>query len=146
MIFVPIPIGTDAPIYHFPKVTIGLIVANCVCFALTGFGDFALTEPWLLEFGTLNPVQWLSSMFAHAHFPHLISNMIFLWSFGLLVEGKLGAKNMFAVYMGIGLSQAAFIQLIMLPWKSSGALGASSAIYGLMAISLVWAPKNDLNT
>jgi hypothetical protein len=32
------PTGTDAPIYHFPVATIGLIAANVVCFCITGFG------------------------------------------------------------------------------------------------------------
>lgn len=139
-----IPIGTDAPLYHYPISTVGLIVANLICFALTGFGDPIRTEPWILHFGELNPLQWLSSMFAHAGFGHLIGNLFFLWGFGLIVEGKIGWSRMLAVYMAIGLTQAAFIQVIMLPWKSSGALGASSAIMGLMAISMVWAPKNEL--
>ena len=140
-----LPVGTDAPIYHFPYTTIGLIAANCACFAVTGCGDPDLTEPWLLHFGTINPLEWLTNMFAHAGFAHIIGNMIFLWTFGLVVEGKLGWKRMLGTYLAIGLVQSALIQGLMFFFPGGGALGASSAIYGLMAICLVWAPRNELS-
>lgn len=139
-----IPIGTDAPLYHYPVTTIGLILANTVCFFVTGLGGHETLDPWVLHFGTINPAEWLSTMFAHAGFGHLIGNMFFLWGFGLVVEGKLGWWRMLMLYLAIGISQAALIQLIMLPRDSGGAVGASSAIMGLMAVSLVWAPKNEL--
>ncbi|MEZ6127360.1 MAG: rhomboid family intramembrane serine protease [Planctomycetaceae bacterium] len=141
---IPIPISTDAPIYHFPFATIGLMLANFVCFVVTGGGDPERTIPWVLEWGHLNPIEWVTSMFAHAGIGHLVGNLFFLWGFGLVVEGKIGWFRMLVTYMLIGLGQAAFLQVIMLPWQEGGALGASSAIMGLMAISLVWAPKNDL--
>lgn len=140
-----IPINTDAPIYHFPFATIGLIVVNSICFATTGFGDHERLEPWLLQFGHIDPVEWLSSMFSHAGFFHLIGNMIFLWGFGLVVEGKLGWRRMLTLYFAIGLIQAAFTQGVMIMSREGSALGASSAIMGLMAISLVWAPKNEMH-
>lgn len=142
---IPVPIGTDAPLYHYPITTIGLIVANVVCFAMTGFGDPLTTEPWVLHFGVVpNPLEWLTSMFAHAGPGHILGNMFFLWGFGLIVEGKLGWYRTLALYLAIGMSQAALIQLIMWPFPGGGALGASSAIMGLMAISMVWAPKNNM--
>ncbi|MDG1896469.1 MAG: rhomboid family intramembrane serine protease [Fuerstiella sp.] len=139
-----IPIGTDAPLYHYPIATVGLIVANIICFVVTGFGAEETLDPWVLHFGTINPIEWLSTMFAHAGFGHLIGNMFFLWGFGLVVEGKLGWWRVLILYLAIGITQAALIQLIMLPRDTGGAVGASSAIMGLMAISLVWAPKNEL--
>jgi hypothetical protein len=70
--------------------------------------------------------------------------MVFLWCFGLIVEGKLGWYKMLAVYLGIGAVQAAIVQLMML--HSFGwALGASGAIFGLMALCVVWAPENSLD-
>lgn len=142
---IPIPIGTDAPLYHYPITTIGLIVVNVICFILSGFGHPQIVDPWVLHFGTINPIEWISCMFAHAGIGHIVGNMFFLWGFGLIVEGKLGWAKTLGLYLAIGTTQAAFIQVIMLPWKGGGALGASSAIMGLMAISLVWAPKNNLN-
>ena len=73
------PINTDAPLYHFPYATIGLIVVNTVCFAATGFAtNDRLLDPWLLEYGNgLNPLEWIPAAFAHGGFMHLIGNMFF---------------------------------------------------------------------
>ena len=145
--FFLIPTSTDAPIYHFPFGTIGLIVANVVCFAATGFAlNPERLEPWILEYGNgLNPVQWLSSSFAHAGFSHLIGNMIFLWCFGLVVEGKLGWYRFIPMYLGIGIASGAITDVLTLWQTEGGCLGASDVIFGLMAISLVWAPKNEVH-
>ncbi len=142
--FFAIPTGTDAPIYHLPYTTVGLIVVNVACFAATGFGDPETTLPWILEWGHINPIEWVTTMFSHGSVGHIVGNMIFLWSFGVVVEGKIGWYRMLGLYMAIGIIQAAFVQVIMLPWGEGGALGASSAIMGLMAITMVWAPKNEL--
>ncbi len=190
-----VPINTDAPLYHFPWATILLIVVNTACFLLTGCAfDHDRLEPWMLEYGNgVNPVEWISSMFAHAGFMHLIGNMFFLWGFGLVVEGKLGFRRFLMLYLGIGLLQSAHVDLLTLhrtddyvmkhvlgakdreelkkqiageleltdeeiedsfmdelatEWISrhkGRCLGASGAIFGIMAVSLVWAPKNDMH-
>ncbi len=142
-----IPIGTDAPLYHFPYATIGLIVANVFCFAATGFGfhDERL-QSWVLEYGHgINPVEWFSSAFAHGGVGHLIGNMIFLWSFGLVVEGKLGWWRFVMVYMAIAGASGAIEDLLTLGMTEGASLGASGVIFGLMSIALVWAPKNELH-
>ena len=43
------------------------------------------------------------------------------------------------------MAQCAFEQTLMLGASTGGSLGASSIIYGLLAISMVWAPQNDMN-
>ena len=140
-----LPLSTDAPIYHFPKATIILIVVNTICFVATGYGDEKLLGQWLLQYGTINPLQWVTSIFVHAGFAHLIGNMFFLWAFGIIVEGKLGFKEMLVIYLGVGIGQSAVEQLLLLG-SEGGSLGASSAVMGLMAICLVWAPKNEFST
>ena len=141
------PWKTDAPIYHGPWATIALIVANFIVFAKTwDFQDPEAVSAWMLHFGQgLHPVEWLSSIFLHADPSHLIGNMVFLWAFGLIVEGKIGWYRFLAVYLGIGLIAGIILQVAMLGAEGSGALGASGVISGLMAISLVWAPRNDLS-
>jgi membrane associated rhomboid family serine protease len=96
-----IPLNTDAPLYHFPWGTIGLIVINTLCFALTGFGfDATATDFWVLEYGNgINPLEWFTAAFAHADFIHLIGNMFFLWGFGLVTEGKLGWRRFLLIYL-----------------------------------------------
>src|SRR6266566_4216395 len=86
-----IPYNTDAPIYHFPFVTVGLIVVNAAVLVACAKADDQVVEGWMLQFGQgLHPLQWISNNFMHAGVMHLIGNMFFLWGFGLVVEGKLG--------------------------------------------------------
>jgi membrane associated rhomboid family serine protease len=140
-----IPYNTDAPIYHFPFVTIGLIAVNVLVFFTTSQMDEEQIIPWLLIFGDgLHPLQWISTHFLHADFMHLLGNMFYLWGFGLVVEGKLGWWRMLVVYLAIGLIYGLILQVAMLG-SEGGALGASGVIFGLLAISLVWAPKNEMS-
>lgn len=144
------PLSTDAPVYHWPFATVALIVINVLAFFATATGEFFpivigdSAEPWLLQHATgLQPLQWVTSIFLHGDLTHLLFNMLFLWVFGLVVEGKLGWWRFLIVYLGIGVGQSAIEQaLSILIGKEGASLGASSAIYGLMAISLVWAPMN----
>jgi len=141
-----IPWSTDAPIYHWPIATAGLIAANVLAFIALGDGTPEAIEAWSLAYGSgLHPLQWVSSIFVHAGFMHLIGNMIFLWSFGIVVEGKLGWWKFLAVYLGIGVLQSALEQLAMLGASEGYSCGASAAIFGLMAICMVWAPKNEMS-
>ncbi|MEE2641560.1 MAG: rhomboid family intramembrane serine protease [Planctomycetota bacterium] len=88
-------------------------------------------------------MQWFSSLFLHVGIVHLIGNMIFLWTFGLIVEGKVGLTRFLLIYLIVGMTESAISQLPMLG-GSGAAVGASGAIFGLLAISLVWSPKNEL--
>ena len=140
-----LPYGTDAPIYHWPRAAVGVIVANVVVyFATTGLTSDDRAAYMLVRGNGLHPIQWLTSCFMHANLSHLIGNMIFLWAFGMVVEGKVGALRFLAVYLGVGVAQAALMQMISLRGEEGYILGASSAIYGLLAVCLVWAPRNEL--
>jgi membrane associated rhomboid family serine protease len=141
-----IPYNTDAPIYHWPYATVGLIVAN----TLTLLASFTLNETWFafftLQYNTINPLQWITSNFLHAGFIHLLSNMFALWGFGMVVEGKLGPARFVAIYCGLGVVQCCLVQFLgFFLIGEGGSLGASSIIYGLIAMALVWAPKNHMN-
>ncbi|MFK7821239.1 MAG: rhomboid family intramembrane serine protease, partial [Planctomycetaceae bacterium] len=85
-----------------------------VVFILTGLNQRPdLADPWILWFGAIRPHQWLTAFFMHAGFAHLIGNMVFLWAFGLVVEGKLGWKKFIPLYLMLGISQCAVEQFIM---------------------------------
>jgi len=186
-----IPISTDAPIYHYPIATVGMIVVNVVAFmafcsspdfgevafqapdgrefrnalelqrALAEFEDPAEAkkfedslkiitsgQPWMktlsVEFGTIKPWQWITNNFMHMGWVHLIGNMIFLWAFGLIVEGKVGWFVFLSIYLVIGTAYGLFIQVasLMVGWDGF-ALGASAAIFGLLAMCIAWAPANE---
>ena len=150
MLIFYVPYGTDAPIYHRPIITITMMVICYivyVIFAASPFGsiDFERAEPYMLAIGSgLYPLQWLTTNFLHANFFHYLFNMLFLWVFGVVVEGKLGARKMLAVYLGIGSFYGAAMQILTLGHEPTHCLGASAIIFGLAMMCLIWAPKNTI--
>lgn len=141
-----IPYSTDAPVYHFPRATLGLIVVNVAVHVAWCYSEPDSAEPFALLLGDgLHPVQWLTHNFLHADFLHLLGNMIFLWAYGIIVEGKIGPLPFLLTYLAIGTAHGAALQAAYLGASHEmHALGASAAIFGLMAIAMVWAPKNDI--
>lgn len=142
------PFRTDAPIYYWPVTTVVLVALNCTVFWALVTGHLESPEQWLLWYGHgLHPAQWLRSIFLHCSFDHLLGNMLFLWVFGLVVEGKLGWWKFLACYLAIGVGQSMVEQTVMLGYDGGvpGSLGASAAIFGLMAMAVVWAPKNNIS-
>lgn len=141
--FFLIPWNTDAPLYHRPVGTVVLILLNVLAFAATT-AEPRLFESMALDYGRgFTPVQWFTSNFVHGNLLHLLGNMLFLWGFGLIVEGKLGWRVFVPLYLAIGATECALEQAIY--WNSQGgSLGASAIIFGLMAICLIWAPRNEV--
>jgi membrane associated rhomboid family serine protease len=140
------PYNTDAPVYHWPYVTVLLMAAN-VLVQIGYYGGQVDAHEWMLRYdGALHPEQWVTSNFLHAGPIHLIGNMFFLWPFGLVVEGKVGWWKFLLIYLGIGAVQAACQQAVMLPFETSaaGSMGASAVIFGLLGIAWVWAPRNEV--
>jgi membrane associated rhomboid family serine protease len=142
------PINTDAPIYHWPKATVGLIAANLLAFVLIASGAFGEFEQAVSRFGLtygsgLRPWQWVTSSFVHWDLVHVLGNMLFLWGLGLVVEGKIGWRPFLALYLGLGVTECAIEQMLSFGTRGVSA-GASSIVFGLLAVALVWAPRNEL--
>jgi membrane associated rhomboid family serine protease len=138
-----IPWGTDAPLYHRPFATIALIAINVVLFFIVP-GD--AYEDYVLVLGDgVHPVQWLTNNFLHSGIFHLLGNMVFLWTFGLVVEGKLGWLRFLAVYLGLGVVDSAAMQILVPSEQAVSMLGSSTILFGLMGMCLVWAPRNEVS-
>ncbi|GGQ74184.1 rhomboid family intramembrane serine protease [Streptomyces asoensis] len=76
--------------------------------------------------------QWyrlLTSMFLHASYIHILSNMLSLWWIGGPLEAALGRVRFLALYLVSGLAGSALSYLLAEPNQAS--LGASGAIFGL---------------
>lgn len=142
-----LPYGTDAPVYYYPFATIGIIGINAAMFLVTGMGDYHDYRWLILEYDRINPLQWVTAAFMHASWCHLIGNMIFLWCFGLVVEGKLGWYRFSLLYLGLALADGAIgqIPMFVLYGGEGGALGASGVIFALLAVCCIWAPHNDIH-
>ncbi|WP_337177742.1 rhomboid family intramembrane serine protease [Paludisphaera sp.] len=137
-----IPWGTDAPIYHRPIATIGVMIACVVAFAVDPKHEHT---QYMLALGDgIHPLQWVTNIFLHGDIFHLLGNLLFLWAFGIVVEGKVGAIGFVALFVAMGTFQSALIQAFADPGHARYMLGASGSIYGLMALCMIWAPRNDL--
>lgn len=142
-----LPVGTDAPIYHFPWGTLALMAVLTLLLLAGSVGwlpppDVLTPQYGLVHGEGLHPWQWLTSNFLHAGWTHLIGNLMFLWVFGLIVEGKIGWARFVPLFLALGATEC-FLEQLLLPGPGVS-LGASSIVFGLMAIAFVWAPRNDL--
>jgi membrane associated rhomboid family serine protease len=100
---------------------------------------------WALSHGEgVHPVQWLTSNFMHADVGHLLGNMLFLYIFGMLVEGRAGSLTFAVLYVLMGIAKAALEQLLWLGSPAPPSLGASSAIYSTIMLAMVWMPKDEI--
>jgi membrane associated rhomboid family serine protease len=88
---------------------------------------------------------FLSSMFLHGGFMHIIGNMYFLFIFGDNVEDRLGHLRYLAVYVCFGLA-AALSQVIMFPDSVVPMVGASGAVAGVMGAYMVFYPHAKVKT
>ena len=143
------PYGTDAPVYHPPIATIGIIVINAAMFLTTGMGcrDYGEFDWLILEFDRINPLQWVTAAFMHASWIHLIGNMIFLWCFGLVIEGRLGWRRFSGLYLGLTLADGAVGQIPMFLFSDGvgGALGASGVVFAMIVIAMIWDPESEIH-
>ncbi len=140
--FVIIPTGTDAPIYHLPIMTGVTIAMNVVVFVLQLLAP-EITDSCKLVFGTLRPHTWLTAAYLHADFGHLFGNMVFLFIYGLIVEGKVGWWRFALIYNFCAIAASISIGVVSI-FMSGACLGASCAIFGIMVVCFLWAPENEV--
>jgi membrane associated rhomboid family serine protease len=93
-------------------------------------------------------LQWqtlFGSMFLHANWLHILSNMLFLWIFGDNIEDRLGKIRYLGFYVICGLA-AALAQVASDPSSSLPMVGASGAVAGVMGGYLVLYPRAVVKT
>jgi membrane associated rhomboid family serine protease len=83
------------------------------------------------------PFTWLSSMFLHGGWGHLIGNMIFLWLIGCLIEYGCRHITFPIIYLLGGMGGSAFFWLLNSN-STIPSLGASGAIAGIMGAFTVF--------
>jgi membrane associated rhomboid family serine protease len=146
-----LPIGDDNSARRItPIVTYALIAINVLVFLLELSSGDAFIERWAFvptrfladpvgEFPTL-----FTSMFMHAGWLHLLSNMLYLWIFGDNVEDRFGHGLFTVFYILCGLG-ATFAQLAVSMGSSIPNLGASGAIAGVLGAYIVMFPGSGVN-
>jgi membrane associated rhomboid family serine protease len=147
-----IPIRTTAPARYPAFVTWVLIGVNCFVFFVQVGLTPAELEEFLLRFAliparyslqsALTPddfIPFITMMFLHGGWLHLIMNMWMLWLFGPAVEDRLGHSRFLLFYLGCGIA-AALAQMASDPYSVIPALGASGAIAGVLGCTMALFP------
>ncbi|MGY4884599.1 MAG: rhomboid family intramembrane serine protease [Nanobdellota archaeon] len=87
---------------------------------------------------------FLTSMFMHAGFFHLLVNMLSLMFIGSLIEKIIGRKRYFWFYIFSGIFAGLFFVLMSLIFPgdfNQYAVGASGALFGLIGLLMLLTPN-----
>ncbi|MEE3240280.1 MAG: rhomboid family intramembrane serine protease [Pseudomonadota bacterium] len=158
------PIKDDNPQLQTPYVTYAIICLNLLAwFVLQGLGSHPVLGQSVCQFGlipadlfndfTYDTSQWpcpsdegvgwtgfISSMFMHGGWMHLLGNLWFLWVFGDNVEDAMGHKRFALFYLLCGLAAAA-TQVVANTQSAIPMVGASGAIGGVMGAYIMLYPR-----
>jgi membrane associated rhomboid family serine protease len=84
-------------------------------------------------------ITFLTYMFLHAGWMHLIGNMLFLWIFGDNVEHAMGRPRFLLFYLACGIA-GGLAHYVSMPNSTAPLIGASAAIAGIVAAYLMLFP------
>lgn len=137
------------------KITNFLVITNIVVamiLAIPGFWEIAVLQGGffpvrMTDIEIISDGLWIPSFltpitasFIHSGFMHLLFNMLMLLLMGRFVEGVLSNYMLF-VYL-VGIYAAAIAETIMSPNSSTPIVGASGGISAIIAVYLIYFPKN----
>jgi membrane associated rhomboid family serine protease len=151
------PLKDNVPSRNFPVMTVVLIAVNCLIFfvevamgsrALAGFvARNGLVPQVVTEYfsGQGLPAEraflpFLTAMFLHGGWIHLLGNMWYLWIFGDNVEDRLGRFRFLAFYLVCGLL-GNVVHYLANSGSGVPAIGASGAIAGVLGAYAVSYPR-----
>jgi membrane associated rhomboid family serine protease len=156
-----IPLSDGIPARRFPLVNVALIAANFAVwifyelphlsssvfhasfYACTVDGACGGPEPW--------GVSWLTSIFMHGSWDHILGNMLFLAIFGKNVEDAFGRARYLAFYLAGGfVATMAQTAMTLLAGTAADArvpaLGASGAIAAVLGAYFLLYPQSRVLT
>jgi membrane associated rhomboid family serine protease len=156
--FVPLHDDTPLKVIRFQFVTLGIIAGNVVIFLMTGaFQSDVNLANVATSFGVVpsdlthisqnipyspipEPLTFITYMFLHAGWMHLISNMLFLWVFADNVEDAFGYFAFALFYLLCGIA-AALTHVMMSPDSFAPLIGASGAVSGVIGAYVLLYPR-----
>jgi membrane associated rhomboid family serine protease len=148
---------------RFPSVTWGLIILNGIIFLLEisipedilqgilyllGLVPARYSSPQWAQIHGLpfdHYLSFLTNMFLHGGWVHIIGNMWFLYLFGSGVEDRLGHGRFLIFYLLAGIGASVIYYLFAIHTKVP-VMGASGAIAGVMGAYLVMFPQAKILT
>ncbi len=147
------PISDSIPARRFPYFTLFIILITVFFFARellvpdqTAFLENNALIPSRVNFSNLNTLwPFITAIFLHAGFLHILSNMWFLWVFGDNVEDHLTPSVFLLLYMTAGIA-GNLAQYFLMPNSSIPILGASGAIAGILGCYYILFPYSKIRT
>jgi len=154
-----IPLKDTIPSQRYPVVTVTLIAINVLVF----FYELSLGGAHLNQFVNrygIVPARYtlakdadlislylpfLTAMFLHGGWLHIIGNMLYLWIFGDNVEDRLGRGRFLIFYLLCGLVSG-FAQVYISPTSRVPMIGASGAIAGVLGGYFLLYPHSRIVT
>jgi membrane associated rhomboid family serine protease len=156
-----IPYADNIPARRFPWVNSALIAANFAVFLFYELpnGDSAVNQASFYPCDVDNTchiglpwgVSWITSMFLHAGWDHILGNMWFLLIFGKNVENAFGRLGYLLFYFAGGFAAMSLQTAMTLLFGSASdaqipTLGASGAIAAVLGAYLVLYPTSRIIT
>jgi len=142
------------PLSSFSKTSIvkSLIIANAAVFLIQIIMSLTGNIKWFNTTFGLTPIlitnsfylwQFVTSMFLHGDFFHLLFNMLGLFFFGPDLEWRWGKKTFLKFYFAIGILSAIF-QYVLNINSMIPSIGASGAIYGIIGAYAALYPDRQI--
>lgn len=131
-----------------PKTTRDLLFLNVGMFVITALmTGFNINSDFLALHNFSNPqfhyYQIITHMFMHGGIMHLLFNMIVLWSIGGAMEKTIKNTSYITLYFLCGLGAAILMTILFKDQRFLG-VGASAAIFGIMASFFLFYPEDKL--
>lgn len=147
------PLSDIAPAPRFPFMMWLLIIANVYVFIReliapntdVFINHYALIPAHVNFNDYLTLIPFVTAIFLHGGFLHILSNMWFLYIFGDNVEGALGSIPFLLLFIIAGIAGNLF-QYAISPTTSVPMLGASGAIAGVLGCYYVLFPRAKVKT
>ncbi|MCX6312236.1 MAG: rhomboid family intramembrane serine protease [Bacteroidetes bacterium] len=155
---------------RMPPGVMNLMIINGIMFLAKILAETKLIDLDIL-FGLHHPFspdfhfyQYLTSMFMHANFSHILFNMFGLWIFGVMLENAFGTKRFLIYYLICGFGASIIYQLwgsiaqynnfvgnvpgiieALKTYPPGGYLiGASGAVYGVLMGAALLFPNTEM--
>jgi membrane associated rhomboid family serine protease len=154
-----LPLSDGLPARRFPIVNVSIIVANFAVWLFYELPDLrsavfhASFYPCTVTHACSGPepwgVSWITSMFLHGSWDHILGNMLFLAVFGKNVEDAFGRLRYLAFYFAGGFAATMTQTLMTLAFGTAAEgrvpnLGASGAIAAVLGAYFILYPNSTV--
>ena len=134
---------------HFPIVTMLMIITNAFVFLLELANGDTFVKQWSLVpvdvVAGRHLITFLTAMFLHGSWSHILGNMVFLWAFGPEIEDAMNPGRYLVFYLAGGVVSM-LGQVLAGPGSTVPTLGASGAIAAVMGAFLITYPRDKIRT